>query len=88
MINSYTKINEYNTDFELSLRSRDEKTIKETNKYGSEIERLLSQYGLEWKTNPYRIVFAKTEEAAQEGPSFDLRRPTLAKLQKNLSVSK
>lgn len=88
MVNSYTKINEYNTDFELSIRQRDEKTMKEANKHGSETDRLLNQYGLEWKMNPYRIVYTGTNTTAQKGPSFDLRRPCLAKLQKIGSFSK
>ncbi len=87
MITGYTKVGQYDTDFEVMLARRDAKEMADVEKYGSCVDRLLHQYGLEWKLNPYRIVRKGTEEIVQKGPEFDLRRPVLAKLQKTPRVS-
>jgi hypothetical protein len=87
MIKGYKRPGEFSSEFEVFLMERDKKVMAQATKHESEVDRLLAQYSLEFKLNPYRIVKKGTEQVVQRGPEFDLRHPTLAKNQKTVTIS-
>ena len=52
--------------------------------YCSVVCRILGREGLGWRTNPYRIVDARTGQVLSEGPAFDLTPRGIARLKGRL----